>query len=324
MEGVTVADNLPNISAREYALAAVCVTLPWVYAIPAINIIFEIVVAGALITLVARDRWLLTILTVALTGTVCMIRFGPEMGLYAAKAPLGALAFGAIGRITRDSEWALWGLALFGGIVTAVVIVLAGDSVYAGYDYVVGALTQSLAAASRVAGHDTSAQAELIDSAARLFRVLRWLLPGFFWLTAIAVVVCGWLGASWVRPSRTDAPLQATPIMRWRLSALALVALLTVVATRVIAWEFGQEQVTRICDNSLLVLGAAFTVAGLGVSEYVFRRLSAPWYIRAVYYASTFFAAHWGAALLATVGGLDASFDLRLRVDRALASADSD
>ena len=119
---------------------------------------------------------------------------------------------------------------------------------------------------------------------------------GFLWFSG--VVVRGERGSSGVRP-----------FAEWRVPFAVTPLILVAVGARLL----GGESVRLVADNVLIVLAVFYSVTGLALVEWVFKKISFPWAMRILFYVLLFFMQVVGFLMIVLLGFVDSFADWRSR-----------
>ena len=211
-------------------------------------------------------------------------------------ALLPALVFGTTWNLSRSAGKATLALALTIITLVTVLFSLAGDTVYQILDFQESWLRDSA----------PSVYTRLSVG----FSALRWLFPAFIGLSAATPAFCAWM----IVVIQNEPEIHRS-FFNWRLSRSILWLALLALAGKFAAQLAGQDLIIQACDNLLVVLLISFSVTGLLVVEYLFRRFRLHIAWRVITYTVAVVTLHFGGLALALAGMLDTLIDFRAKLE---------
>ncbi|MCH9031578.1 MAG: DUF2232 domain-containing protein, partial [candidate division Zixibacteria bacterium] len=142
-----------------------------------------------------------------------------------------------------------------------------------------------------------------------------WYLPGLMTLSSLMYVGLGWLVLGHYSKPHDRLP-SVTNFLDWKINFSFLITLTALFVIRLLAGLMEIDALNQALDNSLLVIGALFTLGGMSLSKWFLKRIKAPLIIRIIFYLALALSLHLGMIFLAVLGIIDTQFDLRKRINQ--------
>ncbi len=302
------------LARREWMELAFILLYPVFMPLPILNVLAGILSGYAVLSLTIRGKLGLTLVASAVAlGLSSIIRLGdtpPEFNaalLVMSTAPILALALGF--RLFASMQSAFMLMALVTTTIVGVVFALGGEAI--------GGIFDEL---KKLSDADPAMNATMMS---QLIDTLRWLTPALIASQILLPLTLAWYLAPTIErvisggrtvELATSHHFRWLTLTQWRLPRFTLTLLFIFAAGRLAAGAMGLEDVTRVCDNLLLITALTFSVTGFSLVEYVFRRFRVSWLMRGLFYFLAIASALPGTVFLAIVGLSDTQFDLRSKI----------